>query len=212
MAGAASSALFKKVKRMKSSNQNGHQAKLEIPVSPNAGIQSHGLRSFMERRDSVSEICEETGFVRLVYRQARSLKDKRVLPYRNFKDVASDVRHAVRVCLLVCRFLEFAKAGQAKNAYPDANPCLLTSGVIVDCNLQQADEDDANRSWLALMKDLSPMTPALTFGMPSSPYKKLDKTPKLRSCKEEMVEEHVEEDAPGRSSKAVQGRRSRKRH
>lgn len=76
MAGAASSALFKKVKRMKSSNQNGHQAKLEIPVSPNAGIQSHGLRSFMERRDSVSEICEETGFVRLVYRQARSLKDK----------------------------------------------------------------------------------------------------------------------------------------
>jgi hypothetical protein len=198
MAGAASKALFRKVKSMQS--RKGSQKSLTGSSSKKSLTSSTSRKSLArasaaeapkpERRNSFSEVSEEApkpevGFHRLVYKKARSLHEERKGSNRSFREVASDVKHAVKVCLLLRHFLELLRLGEVRSKLLEDGTCY-----VIRRSKGESSEDAANREWQALMTELSPMSPAVTAWTLAAPGGNQD-TSFVRSRNHAVIKEHI---------------------
>jgi hypothetical protein len=164
-------ALLKKLK---------HQRRASAPAVLQAPSQE-----ILETEQDIAQV----GFHRFVYQKLRIMREDLFdTRYKSLKEAAQDIRHAVRVCLLAKRFISEAKSSclatkgsEAKHTVafeprpPKGNTSLDTvarlsqlrkfsgssKSPVCGAALLQQDEP-ADRKWLSLLEDLTPMTPMVT--------------------------------------------------
>lgn len=150
MAGAPAKALLKKISSKRRSTTSALPSSLPAPED-------------VPSRE-VDPAVAEVGFVRLVYKKARSLHVESGSRYKSLKEVALDIMHSVRVCMQVRRFIELAKLASNGRALLDqeVQPRALHrvfGAAKAEVPPSPQVTEAANCKWQSLLDDLSPMTP-----------------------------------------------------